>query len=447
MSAENHTPVKTILTLALPIILGGIAQNVILATDVFFMARVDEVLLDSVGLAGLFYSTIYVLGLGFSTGVQIIIARRHGEKNYLSVGSIFDNSLIFLLLFSLFLWVFMLFAGPVVLKNLISNDAVYQNALLYLDQRAWGIVFAMINLSFRALFIGISSPTAITLSLFATALSNVWLNDALIFGHWGFPKMGIEGAALASSLAEIAATLVFVGFTKGMQLRRNFGVLAQWKISKPTMKQVFGVSAPVMFQYFISHAGWFLFFIIIEQNGARALAISVVIRMIYMFQMVPFWGFSSATNTLVSFSIGEGRTEAVMPLLKRITIMSILASLPFILLNSIFPEWVIGLSLGNANQSLLDDCIPTLHIISAALFCFSIAMTWFSGVSGSGNTRMALWIETISILIYCLIAWFLGIFLRSRVEVIWLTEPLYFLILSLVSIVYMRSGKWKGKVI
>jgi putative MATE family efflux protein len=447
MTAEQQTPVKTILKLALPIILGGIAQNVILATDVFFMARVDEVLLDAVGLAGLFYSTIYVLGLGFSTGVQILIARRHGEKNYHSVGTIFDNSFIFLVIFSLVLWVLMLAAGPLVLQNLISNDAVYQNALIYLDQRAWGIVFAMINLAFRALFIGISSPTAITLSLFATALSNVFLNDALIFGHWGFPEIGIAGAALASSLAEIAATLVFIGFTKRLHLRREFGVFKQWRIIKPTMKQVFAVSSPVMFQYFISHAGWFLFFIIIEQNGARALAISVVIRMIYMFQMVPFWGFSSATNTLVSFAIGEGRIHAVLPLLKRITIMSILASLPFILLNSIFPEWVIGLSLGSANDSLLNDCIPTLHVISIALFCFSIAMTWFSGVSGSGNTRTALWIETVTIIIYCVFAWFLGIFLQSRVEIIWLTEPFYFLILSLISLRYMISGNWKGKMI
>lgn len=447
MQADNHTPLKRILTLAFPIILGGIAQNVILATDVYFMAQVDEVLLDAVGLAGLFYSTIYVLGLGFSTGVQILIARRHGEKNYQAVGSIFDNSLLFLMLFSLVLWVLMLTAGPLVLKNLISNDAVYQNALLYLDQRAWGIVFAMINLAFRALFIGILSPSAITLSLFATAISNVWLNDALIFGHWGFPQLGIAGSALASSLAEITATFVFVGFTKRLQLRRQYGILKQWRILKPTMKQVFGVSSPVMFQYFISHAGWFLFFIIIEQNGARALAISVIIRMIYMFQMVPFWGFSSATNTLVSFAIGEGRMNAVIPLLKHITIISVISSLPFILLNSIFPEWVIGLSLGSKNLLLLNDCIPTLHVISIALFCFSIAMTWFSGVSGSGNTRTALWIETLTILIYCMLAWFLGIFLQNSVEIIWLTEPIYFLILSIVSMAYMLSGKWKGKVI
>ena len=447
MTVESQTPVKTILKLAFPIILGGIAQNVVLATDVFFMARVDEILLDAVGLAGLFYATIYVLGLGFSTGVQILIARRHGEKNQSAVGSIFDNSLIFLLFFSLFLWALMLWGGPPILKQLISNNAVYQNALLYLDQRAWGIVFAMINLAFRALFIGIASPTAITVSLFTTALSNVWLNDALIFGHWGFPEMGIAGSALASSIAEITATIVFIGYVKYQRIREQFGIFKQLRLVKPAMLQIFNVSAPVMFQYFISHAGWFLFFIIIEQNGARALAISVVIRMVYMFQMVPFWGFSSATNTLVSFAIGEGRTNAVMPLLKRITIMSMLASLPFVLLNSIFPEWVIGLSLGSANESLLNDCIPTLHVISIALFCFSVAMTWFSGVSGSGNTRTALWIETITILVYCLLAWFLGIVLQSSVEIIWLTEPVYFLLLSLVSIAYMLSGKWKGKVI
>jgi Na+-driven multidrug efflux pump len=75
MLEKQSISYSQILKLAFPIIIGGIAQNIIMATDAFFMAMVDEVSLDAVGLAGLFFSTVYILGLGFSIGVQILIAR------------------------------------------------------------------------------------------------------------------------------------------------------------------------------------------------------------------------------------------------------------------------------------------------------------------------------------------------------------------------------------
>lgn len=441
--AHESTSTRRILQLALPIIIGGIAQNVILATDVFFMAGVSEVSLDAVGLAGLFYSTIYVLGLGFSTGVQILIARRHGEKQHQAIGGVFDNSLLFLLLSSVFLWLGMEVMGPPILKSLMQSEAVYDEAVRYLDNRAWGIVFAMANLGYRALFIGISRSAIITWSTILVALCNVVLNYALIFGHWGLPAMGIEGAAIASSLAEIAGTLMFTIYTLSGSFRAHFGVFERWKWDGIIMRQIVKIASPVMFQYFISHAGWFLFFIVIEQNGERALAISVLIRMIYMFQMVPFWGFSAATNTLVSFVIGEGRSNEVMGLLRRITKLSLLFTLPMVLVNIFIPEWVLHLAVDPARTGLVQDSIPTLHVITVALVFFALAMTWFSGVSGSGNTRTALGIETGTILVYLGVCWFLGMVWHAPVHIIWITEPLYFLLMGLISYVYMRSGRWK----
>lgn len=436
---------RRILQLALPIILGGIAQNVILATDVIFMSRVDEVALDAVGIAGLFFSTVYIIGLGFSTGVQILIARRHGEKQHHAIGNLFDNSLLFLLLSSGILWLGMEVLGPPILKSLISSQAVYDSAIVYLDQRAWGITFALVNLAFRAFFIGISSSAVITWSTIGIALANGVLNYGLIFGNWGMPELGIAGAAIASSLSESAGLIIFLAYIFSKRLQKEFSLFESWKWDWPAMKQILNTATPVMFQYFISHAGWFLFFIVIEHNGERALAISVLVRMIYMFQMVPFWGFSAATNTLVSFAIGEGRNEQVIPMLKKITFYALLSCLPLVGLNLIAPEWVLGLAVDPMHVELVQDSIPTLYVISAALIFFALAMTWFSGVSGSGNTRTALWIETGAILVYLLMSYVLGIVLEADVHIIWLTEPCYFLMMGLVSFLYIRSGRWKGK--
>lgn len=432
--------------LAMPIIVGGIASNVILATDAFFMARVDEVSLAAVGLAGLFYTTIYILGLGFSTGVQILIARRHGEKKYHSIGAIFDNSLIFLLGMALILWLGMEFLGPPLLKSLVKSPEVCRSAVIYLDNRAWGITFALANLAYRAFFIGVSSTGVIIWSTFAMAISNVILNYGLIFGNFGLPEMGIAGAAVASSLAEIIGLIWFALHAYLGKYHQTFDLFHSWKWQPDVMKTISSIASPVMFQNFVSHAGWFLFFIIIEQSGERALAVSVIIRIIYMFQMVPFWGLSSASNTLVSFTIGEGRYQDVLPLLKRITWLSLALVSPFLLLNLFVPELILGLAVENKNATgLISDSIPTLYVITLALSFFGPAMTWYSGVTGSGNTRTSLLIETITIASYLLLAWFLGIFIKADVHVIWFTEPYYFLVLWFVSWIYMRQGTWKNK--
>jgi len=445
MLEKQSISYSQILKLAFPIIIGGIAQNIIMATDAFFMAMVDEVSLDAVGLAGLFFSTVYILGLGFSIGVQILIARRHGEKDYASIGAIFDNSLIFLGTLSLFLWAGMEWIGPMILKSLIHSDAVYQSAILYLDDRSWGITFALVNLAFRSFFIGISSSAIISWSTFATAAANIVLNYGLIFGNFGMPAMGISGAAIASSLAEIVGTIAFLAYVFAGKFHQSFQLFAQWKWKKDVMAHITKIASPVMFQYFISHAGWFLFFIIVEQAGERALAISVIIRIIYMFQMVPFWGFSSATNTLVSHTIGEGNLEQVMPLLKRITMLSLIGSLIFIIPNLLFPEWVLSLAIQDNSTALIQQSIPTLYVISGALLFFGLAMTWFSGVTGSGNTRTALLIETCTIAVYLIVAWFLGIYMKGEVHEIWYTEPFYFAVMGIVSFWYMSNGKWKNK--
>lgn len=446
MSLPKTSSYGHIMRLAMPIIVGGIASNVILATDAFFMARVDEVSLAAVGLAGLFYTTIYILGLGFSTGVQILIARRHGEKKYHAIGAIFDNSLIFLLGMALILWLGMEFLGPPLLKSLVKSPEVYRSAVVYLDNRAWGITFALANLAYRAFFIGVSSTGVIIWSTFAMAISNVILNYGLIFGNFGLPEMGIAGAAVASSLAEIIGLIWFALHAYLGKYHQTFDLFHSWKWQPDVMKTISSIASPVMFQNFVSHAGWFLFFIIIEQSGERALAVSVIIRIIYMFQMVPFWGLSSASNTLVSFTIGEGRYQDVLPLLKRITWLSLALVSPFLLLNLFVPELILGLAVENKNATgLINDSIPTLYVITLALSFFGPAMTWYSGVTGSGNTRTSLLIETITIASYLLLAWFLGIFIKADVHVIWFTEPYYFLVLWFVSWIYMRQGTWKNK--
>lgn len=432
---------KRILKIALPIVIGGLAQNVIMATDVIFMAGVSQVSLDAVGLAGLFYTTFFIFGFGFSIGVQVLIARRDGEKDYLSIGRIFDSSLIIMFIFSVLMYLIMIYYGPILLKNLVKSEAVYLDTVLYLQNRAWGIFFSVGILAFRSFYLGISNTNIISYSTGFMAVLNVVLNYCLIFGHWGFPAWGIVGAAVASSISELVAYLFTIIYTLANDFKKKYGIFKSYVIEFVDLRIISRISSPIMFQYFFSHACWFLFFIIIEQSGELALAISVIIRVIYMFIMTPFWGLGAATNTLVSFSLGENKKEQIYALMKRMIILSLLLTIPFILINFVFGFEV--LNLVSENAALASAAVPTLYVITVSLVFFAIANILFSAVTGSGNTRVALVIEVGTLVIYLMLCYWLGIVQQYPVEIVWLTEVTYFLLLGFISALYLKYSNWK----
>ncbi|MFN4123293.1 MAG: MATE family efflux transporter [Flavobacteriales bacterium] len=443
MSGDHKTSYRHIIRLAAPIVLGGLAQTIIMATDAFFMAQVSEISLDAVGLAGLFFGTFFILGFGFSIGSQILIARRDGEKKYDDIGKIFDNSLIFLFAASVLMLLVMYWIAPAILKGIIKSDEILHETLIYLQYRSWSIVPALIALNYRGFFIGISKSNIITYSTFAMAAANILLNYGLIFGHFGLPTMGIAGAALASGIAEFVSILAFVIYAKYHQYHKRFHLFALRKFDRKEMSQVVNIASPMMLQHFISHSAWFLFFAIIEQSGHRALAISVLIRMIYMFQMVPFWGLNAAANTLVSFTLGEGKVKEIPKLIKKIILLGIISATVMVSPNLFIPEKVLGLAV--SDLSLIMDSIPTLYVVSFSMFTIAIGTILFALVTGSGNTRTALWMEIVIIILYMLMAYVFGIVMQADVHIVWLTEPFYFIIMGIASLLFYKFGNWQNK--
>ena len=193
---------KQIWDVSYPIFLSLLAQNVINVTDTAFLGRVGEVELGASAMGGLFYICAFTIAFGFSTGSQIIMARRNGERNYREVGPVMIQGCFFLFVMAAILFVLSrLFVGDV-MRFLISSDAILQATEEFLDWRVFGFFFSFINVMFRALFIGITRTKVLTLSALVMAFINVLLDYLLIFGKGGFPELGIKGAAIASVAAE-----------------------------------------------------------------------------------------------------------------------------------------------------------------------------------------------------------------------------------------------------
>ena len=420
-----------------------VAQNIVGVTDTAFLGRVGEVELGASALGSLFYIILFMVGFGFTTGVQILIARRYGEKNYTEIGRIFDNSFYFLGFTTLLVTILLYFTASYILKPFISSPAVFKAATTFLGYRVFGLFFASTALLFRSFYTGITFTRYLSISSAIMAGINIILAYTLIFGKFGFPEMGIAGAAIASCISEVCSLLFLTAITFRNKRLKTYNLFRWVKPELEIIKSTLGVSVFVMIQFVLSLSVWFMFFLIIEKMGERPLAISNIARSVYMFLMIPGWAMCSVTNTLVSNVLGEGKPEQVLPITFRIMKFSVVILLSVIQVAALFPYQVIGVYTNDA--SLIAATIPTYYIILSALFLFSIMSVLFNAVLGTANTRITLIIEIVTLSFYVFYTWLIAIVLKKPIQVVWTGEWVYAVFLGTFSYLYLKKGKWRER--
>lgn len=434
---------KNLFKITYPIFLTLIAQNIINVTDTAFLGRVSEVALGASAIAGVYYFAIYIIGFGFSQGAQILIGRRNGEKNFAAIGPIFNNGLIFISLMALLLIALSYWGNPYIMKYLVSSNDVYNASIEYLDWRIFGYLFAFVNVMFRGFFVGITQTKILTISAVITAVVNVILDYLLIFGHAGFPEMGIAGAALASVIAEAVTTVYIIFYSYKKEYRDKFQLFKLPKFDFVVIKQVLDISVFIMFQYFISIGTWFMFFIFIERMGERPLAVTNIGRSLYILLMIPGSAISTTVNTMVSNLIGAGKKEEVMKFVHRMMLLVLILVTPIMAITFMLPE--LFASIYTENASLIADSIPVLKVVSVAMIVCAVGNILFNAVSGTGNTRTALFIEFITLFFYISYVYYTSIVSPQTTAVIWMSEFVYWSIIGLFSYIYLRSGRWEKK--
>lgn len=434
---------RNIWNVSYPIFLSLLAQNVINVTDTAFLGRVGEVELGASAMGGLYYICAFTIAFGFSTGSQIVIGRRNGEGRYDQIGPVMIQGVFFLLSLAAILFLFSRFFAGDVMCVLISSDAILNATEEFLDWRVFGFFFSFVNVMFRALFIGITRTKVLTLNAVLMAMTNVLLDYLLIFGHAGFPKMGIQGAAIASVIAEAVSILFFVVYTRLTVDIRKYALNQIRSFDFGLLKRVLDISVFTMLQYFLSIATWFMFFIAVEHLGQRELAVANIVRSIYVVMLIPVNSLATTTNTFVSNSIGAGAINQVMPTIRKICKLSLGIMVVFAAIVSLMPGWVVSVYTNDA--SLVAASVPSVYVIVGSLLIGSVANVAFNGVSGTGNTRSALFMEAAVLILYVLFVYVAGIRLRLSVAVCFLTEAIYYSGLLVASVIYLKKASWQNK--
>jgi len=335
--------------------------------------------------------------------------------------------------------------APAILRSAIENQVIADEVIRFLMIRVWGLPFLYLYVMRNALLVGTNQTRFLVWGTLAEAATNIILDYGFIYGNFGLPKLGFNGAAYASIIAEATGLLVIYAVIHAKGFHRTFSMYQNVQWSNGIMKLILIQSSPLIAQYAISVMSWEYFYLLIEHHGERALAISNTLRNIFGLFGIFSWAFASTTNSMVSNIIGQGKQHEVLPLIRRIVKISFSISGAIFLLLVIWPEWFI--SFYGQGEDFISDAIPVVHVVSVALLMMSFSTVWLNAVTGTGNTSVNLLIESITIVIYCLYVYLVLEYWNLPITWGWGSEWVYWMSMFSMAFYYMRSGKWKNRMI
>ncbi len=453
MSANVHTGLQVeisnrqIFRIAIPISLAILIPQLNFITNNIFLGHYegDTAALAVAGITGVYYLIFAAIGYGLNNGLQALIARRAGENRPEEIGKLFTQGVLIGLLVAVAGILLTWLLTPAIFSFIIHDPVVKEKAVSFLRVRIWGLPFLYIYQLRNALLVGTNQSRYLVAGTLAETLANILLDYLLIFGHWGFPELGFNGAAIASVIAEFVGMFVIFLVIRWKGISQRFGLFRELRWNKENSALIFSMSAPLMFQHAISIISWQFFFLLTEHHGAMALKVSNVMRNIFGVFGCVTWAFAATTNAMVSNVIGQDKKEQVIPLIKRIVKLSMTWAIVACALLNLFPETF--LSIFGQGDEFIQAALPSLRVVTTAMLLMSFSIILLSAVTGTGNTRTTFLIELFAIVMYSTYVYLVNEHFFLPIHIGWMSEWLYWLCLFFPSLWYIHSGRWKAKVI
>lgn len=395
-----------------------------------FLGHVAEVELGASALASVYYLAIYMLGFGFSLGLQVMIARRNGEERYKETGKTFFQGLFFLSGLVIFLSLTSYVLSPVILKYFIHSPEIYKAAVDYLEWRCFGLLFSFPFLAFRAFFVGITKTRVLSWAATLAVFINIPCNYLFIFSF----NLGISGAAMASSLAEAGSLLILVIYVFLQMNKENWGLRLVY--DGKLLKSLFHLSVWSMMHAFISVAPWFLFFVAIERLGEVQLAVSNIIRSISTVFFVIVNSFAATTGSLVSNLIGAGEGKSMFWLCGKILRLGYAVGFPLIIIAMLLNKQIVGFYTDNV---ALIELAYYPFIVMLLNYTFALpGYVFMNAVTGTGNTRIAFIFQISTIAFYLFYLYLLSYSFTATLPVYLMAEYLFVILLGVQSYIYLK---------
>ena len=375
---------RAIILLAIPMTLEMVMESLFAIVDIFFVSRIGVDAIAAVGLTESLLTITYSLGFGVAMGTTAMVARRVGEKN-ISGASISAAQSVYLgILTSLPIMVAGIFYSADFLRLMGASESVIRNGVGYTKLIFSTNLIIIILFLINGIFRGAGDATLAMRTLWISNGLNIILDPVLILGIGPFPKLGIEGAAVATIIGRSIGILYQV-----YHLNRSKGIIkihkTDWHFDADVIKRLVTLSAGVTAQNIIGSASWIFLMRIISTFGSFALAGYTVAIRVVMFTLLPAWGISNAAATMIGQNLGANQPERAEKSVWHTGLYNMIYMIIVMIIFLLFAENIAAF-FANENE-VISNASECLKIVSLGYLFYAWGMVLVQSFNGAGDTR------------------------------------------------------------
>jgi len=431
--------------LAVPMIIEMAMESIFAIVDIFFVAGVGTEAVATVGLTEAVITLLYALAMGLSMGTTALVARRIGEKNQGEASATAAQALWLAAFISVVVGIMGVLFGEDILRLMGAEPAVIETGRTY-TTIMFGSSFTIFFLFIiNAIFRGAGDASLAMRTLVLANSINIVLDPCLIYGVGPFPELGVTGAAVATNIGRgcgVAYGFYYLFFSDNrIQLSGAYAAL-----KSSVLWTILRISFGGIAQMIIATASWVFLMRIVSEFGGSAVAGYTIAVRIMLFIILPAFGLSNATATLVGQNLGAklpDRAEATVWKVMQYVSYYMLATAAVALL---FDDQLIRFF--SSEPEVIAYGVACLKIFSYGLIFFGISATSVQAFNGAGDTMTPTWINFFSFwIVQVPLAYLLAMTLKLGPEGVFWAVFVSDLLAGILGVFFFRRGSWKFKVV
>lgn len=437
MLPQRHR-ISRILGLALPIIGGMVSQNILNLVDTKMVGSLGNSALAAVGIGGFANFLGQAIILGISVGVQSMAARRKGEGNFSEMAHSLNGGLLIVLLVGVPLTLAYHFLVPQIYPFLNSDPEVIRQGVPYLQIRLMAIFFVGANFAFRGYWNAVDMSNIYMRTLIIMHASNIFLNYLLIYGKWGFPQLGVTGAAIGTAGSTVIGFVIYIFL--GLRHARDHGFLKSVP-SWQGLRSLIKVSLPSGIQQVFFSAGFVAMYWIIGMIGTPELAAANILINVMLVAILPGIAMGLASATLVGQALGRKDADDAhawgWDVVKITAVGLMLIGAPM----ALFPEYIAGFFI--LDTITIELATWPMRLIAIIMPVEAVGLVLMNAVLGAGDSKKVMKISIFSQwLVFLPLAYLLVTWWQAGLLAVWLAQGGYRVLLAALFAREWQQRSW-----
>ncbi|MBP3488739.1 MAG: MATE family efflux transporter [Roseburia sp.] len=424
---------KLIVSMSLPIMISMLVQALYNIIDSVFVAMINENALTAVSMAFPIQNLMIAVGVGTAVGVNALLARSLGEKDFDKVNAIAENAVFLAILsYAVFLIIGLFFAEPFYRSQTdIEEIVVYGKE--YLTVCCCLSFGSFVQLMFERMLQATGKTIFTMFTQGIGAIVNIILDPILIFGLLGLPAMGVTGAAVATVIGQIVAGVLAVVFNQ----TKNHEVHIQLKGFRPNgaiIRQIYAIGVPSIVMQAIGSVMNYGMNRILLAFSSTATAVFGVYFKLQSFVFMPAFGLNNGVIPIMAYNYGAGNRERVTKTLKHCVAYAIGIMAIGLLLFQLFAKQL--LMMFNASETMLTLGVPALRIISLSFILAGFGISCSSVFQALGKAVYSMFVSVARQLVVLLPVAF-ALAQLGDVNMVWWAFPISELVSAIVTAIFM----------